>query len=665
MRGRSLLAVVGAACAVTLSACRSAESYREEADNVALDIVDQAQQAALGRSEPFTIERPAAALRERLLIDQNLAVTSLASFGVTALPGGERWPDANYLDKPDIGFYAGLADDGTASEPIVLGLIEALAVAAQNSRAFQDQKETVFSAALSLDLNRDAFRPTFGGGAEFSAIANLSGDEDVSGYEFQPDLSVSRQFQNGVNVTGLIGLNLVELFTQSESSSISLFGDAAVSVPLLRGSGEHIVREPLTQAERDTIYAIYNFERFKRTFVVNVATDYLSVLRDEDGVINAEQNYRSLILAARRLRRLADEGRISEVEVDQAVQDELSARNGWINAQRTFDRSLDNFRILIGLPTDANVALDRQELERLALAVTNTLGSTDPTASGTGADGEEGADAPIELVKPSQEDGGPYEVDEEFAVRLALSNRLDLRRELGEVIDARRDVVISADALRAELTLGASASQGERRTLQNATSDDSTSLRFDDGIYEGVLTIDLPFERTAERNDYRVSLINYERAVRSVQALEDQIKADVRDQLRLLLTNRESLAIQAAAVRLAERRVESTRLFLEIGRAQTRDLLDAQESLISAQNALTNALVNYRIAELEIQSDMGVLMVNEDALWTELGPTELQALAPEPAGPPMPGGEAFPGVRPGSTVDPVTEATQGLQASRS
>ncbi|MEM7755810.1 MAG: TolC family protein, partial [Planctomycetota bacterium] len=449
-------AAVVASGALWLVGCRSPESYRLEADNAALDIIDRAQEAGLGRSEPFTIERPAAALRERLLIDQRLAVTSPASFGVTALGADTRWPDAEYLDKPDIGFDAGLPLTGLATEAITLSLVESLAVAAQNSRDFQDEKESVFFSALNLDLERDAFRPQFFGGADATVLADLTGPEDVSGYTVNPDLSASRQFQNGVTATGLIGLDLVELFTQSESSSLGLFGDASISVPLLRGSGSHIVREPLTQAERSTIYAIYGFERFKRTFVVTIATAYLSVLQAEDGVINAEQNYRSLISAARRLRRLADEGRISEVEVDQAVQNELGARNGWISAQQSYQNALDSFRVLIGLPTDALVLLDRGELERLAETVAQTLGATDPEASETGVvDAPEltaGADAEIVLDPPTREGAGPYELEEELAVRIALANRLDLRQSVGEVLDAQRDVVIAADALRAEAT---------------------------------------------------------------------------------------------------------------------------------------------------------------------------------------------------------------------
>ncbi len=63
--------------------------------------------------------------------------------------------------------------------------------------------------------------------------------------------------------------------------------------------------------------------------------------------------------------------------------------------------------------------------------------------------------------------------------------------------------------------------------------------------------------------------------------------------------------------------MRSISLFMEAGRAETRDLLEAQDALLAAQNNLTSAGVNYRIAELEIQRDMGVITVTDTGLWKE------------------------------------------------
>ncbi|MDX1682180.1 MAG: hypothetical protein R3336_03575, partial [Phycisphaeraceae bacterium] len=87
--------------------------------------------------------------------------------------------------------------------------------------------------------------------------------------------------------------------------------------------------------------------------------------------------------------------------------------------------------------------------------------------------------------------------------------------------------------------------------------------------------------------------------------------------------------IQAKAAALAKRRVDSTSLLLELGRAEIRDLLESQEALIAAQNALTAALVGYRISELEMQRDLGVLEVNHQGLWREFDPASQTFNQPE------------------------------------
>ena len=610
-----------------LSGCNSARYYRQQADRASYKIAEQKQNEALGRTEPFTIERPADTLRRRLLLDQKLTHAGPASLGTGDLTPIEQWPDDDYLDS---------AAESRPPEPpwqtdrpLRVTLIDALQIAARNNREYQSEKELVFQAALDLDLERDFFRYSWTGVIDslFSSeqgrdiVVDDEGNTEkqaVEGWENTGSLELARRFKNGMTFTGLLGLDLVKLLTQDRTSSRGVYADATISIPLLRGSGRFVVTEPLTQAERDVVYAIYDFERFKRVFAVTTASDYLGVLQQLDQRKNAEENYRRLIGSTRRASRLADAGLLPEIQVDQARQDELRARNRWISAREAYERRIDTFKTWLGLPTDAAIELDPNELQRLAGGGRRLEPATGPAESRPQAPP---ADAPIELVQPRREDAGPLELEEGRAISLALDKRLDLRVAIGRVDDAQRGVAVAADGLRADLTLLGSASLGDRRTL--ASSDlRNAKLRFSEGRYSALLGVDLPLERTAERNVYRNRLIDLERAVRDVQELEDQIKLEIRSNLRSLLEARESLRIQAEAVRVAERRVASTDLFLQAGRAQVRDVLEAQEALISAQNALTSALVQYRVTELALQRDLGVLEVDENGLWQEFAPEE-------------------------------------------
>ena len=579
---------------------------------MAAKIIRQKQAEALGKTEPFSIERPSDILRWRLLDEQDLPRAGEASLGTSRLTPIAHWPEDDYPPA------SASPDSEIAIEPnkpLKLTLVDALQVGARNSFEYQSQKESVFQTALALDLRRNDFRNIFTAGTDSQLSVNTTGDETITTVNNSGDLSVTRTLKNGLTLSGAIFVDLVNLLTQGGASSLGLGGDVSVSMPLLRGAGKYIVAEPLTQAERDVVYAMWDFERFKRQFAVDIAQNYFDVLSQMDSVANARDNYRSSITSARWSRRRADAGRIPEIEVDQAVSSELRSRNNWISAQERLKRALDEFKASIGLPPDALVDLDPNDLEQLRTRSQSILEEMRSTAEREVSETAPPADAPVELLPASYEDAGPLEMDEMVAVELALDNRLDLRTAIGEVYDAQRQVVVRADALRAELTLGGSAGVFD--------DDDDGSLSFPGANYAALLSMDLPIERTAERNAYRNSLIALERATRNVQSLEDDIKLSIRNQLRTLLESRESVKIQAQSVVVAEKRVRSSTLFVEAGRRQIRDLLEAQDDLLAAQNSLTSAVVRYRIAELALQRDLGLLSVNEKGLWQEFSPEEI------------------------------------------
>jgi len=574
--------------------CRTPVEHRSEADKVAAEIITAKQKEALGETEPFSIERPSDILRRRLLEQQNLAVSSEASLGTDQLKPVEHWPDPDYKRPKSSGNSEDLPIE--PNKPVKLSLVQALQVGARNSLEYQSRKENVFRTALALDLTRHNFENIFNAGAD----SELSTDTTATNLDSSAAGGVSRTLKNGIDMSSSIAVNLMNLLTQGGASSLGLSADASVSIPLMRGSGEHIASEPLTQAERNVIYELWDFERYKRTFSVSVARGYFNVLRQMDGVSNSEDNYRSAVASSRWSRRRADAGRIREIEVDQAIQRELSARNNWISSKEQLKSTLDSFKNTIGLPTDAQIVLDPNDLVQLRSRASVILEGMRTESRQGISETAPPADAPIELIPASYEDAGPMEIDESLAVKLALENRLDLQEAIGTVYDAQRDVVVRADALRAGLTLGGTGFVSD--------TDDDGNLRFDRGQYAALLTLDLP------------ALLNLEQATRSVQSLEDQIKLSIRSELRTLLVSRESLKIQAQSVVVAEKRVLSSTIFLEAGRSQIRDLLESQDSLLAAQNSLTRAVVDYRIAELEMQRDLGLLKVNEQGLWREFSP---------------------------------------------
>jgi len=568
-----------------VAGCRSAAWHREKADKAAVRNIATAQAAAFGREEPIPVETTEEQLRRRLFRDQALP---------TRLTGGESGPDRV-----------------NTATVITLTPETALQVAARNSRDFQEAKETLYRAALDLDLEQATFRNTFAAMLSGTYNQDDSGTESVRSLQGSASQEVTRQFRNGVEMSGSIAVDLAKLLTQGSASSLGLLADAGISIPLLRGAGREIAAEPLRQAERNLLYAVYTFERFKRAFAVRIISNYISVLQASQQIRNAEQNYKSLITATRRARRLADAGRLPEFQYDQSVQNELRARSRWIQALDSLEGSMDRFTILLGLPPDARIDLDQETLRQLNAGILASVTTDADTASTLVPP----ADAPVELAVPSPTPADTLGMSDEQAIAAALENRLDLRIAEMEIDDARRRIRVAEDRLRAELTLFGRVQSGARRSASSANEDDAElgNLRS-----SALLTLNLPFNRTAERIAYRKSILTLAARERTAEAVEDQVKLDIRNAFRTLRLARENLRIQSEAVRLAERRVDSTDMLLQAGRAEIRDVLEAQEALINAQNALTDAVVSRRIAELEFQRDLDLLDVSAEGGIREL-----------------------------------------------
>lgn len=553
------------------SGCRSTDWHRKQADRQVNAWIEPLAAEHLQRETAALTSQAEMTLRQRLLLEQQL-------------PG----------KRIDIAVQPPLAT------PFQLTLTDALRLGASNSRDYRNRKEAVFRAALNLDVEADAFRSSWAGTLTGDYREDHSGEDVSRGMVGSAQLTGSRLLAMGASVTTRLAVDLAKLLTLDRDAAYGILADASITIPLLKGAGRRIIQEPVTQAEQAVIYAMYDFERYKRSFAVTVAAEYLGVLERGQQILNAEDNYRRLELSTARAKELAAAGRLPAVQVDQTRQDLLRARERLLSVRQEYQKQLDGFKRTLGLPVDANVSLDKQELERLAQTMPNENAS--PLLSPQ----EPGDHAPAWRGRSERE-----------LIQAALDNRLDLRKLAGRIADAERAVITAADALQSSLNLETGASYGERRDLGSA-GQGNARIRPEQGRYRAVLSLEAPWRRVRQRNRYREALLDLERAQRDYEEQEDVIKQQIRDQLRGLYQAEQSRLIQAHAATLAERRVESTEVFLQAGRAQIRDTLEAQEALVSARNALLAATVRFRIAEWSLQRDLDQLNISDEGLWSDL-----------------------------------------------
>jgi outer membrane protein TolC len=452
-------------------------------------------------------------------------------------------------------------------KPGALGLVRVLEVAAENSRDYQRRKEDLYLAALDLTLERFAFAAQRSG--QLSALLNGTGDEAQTA-SAGGGFAVRRLLGTGAALIGDVGLSLARNLSSGDGWDVASDMGITVTQPLLRGFGRRIVLEPLTQAERNVVYSARTFERFRRTFGVDVTQRYLRILQQALQLKNEEENLANLEQVSKRNEALSRAGRLSEVQLAQAQQDELRSQARVIDQRQRLQTALDNFKLFLGLPITAPLELDLTEVERL-------------------------------------DSGEGLQVNEQVATSFALDQRLDFLTLLDQVADAERKVPIAANRLLAGVDVTSSI---------NASSEPGKPFEYDsdDLNWNLGLDVNLPIDLISQRNAYRETLITLERAKRAEVELADSIRVALRDELRQATALLETLRIQANAVTLAERRIESTRLNQQAGRAETRDILEAQEALRQANNALISARVDYHLARLSLWRDMELLRVDENGV---------------------------------------------------
>ena len=175
---RTVVLVATLASALVLSevGCSLPRVYRQQADSVAYDIITKKQAESLGRTEPFTVEPPAETLRRRLLLDpsKNLPFAGKASLGTRELEPIKQWPEDGYLKESGDGEDM-LAASYATSQSLQLALVDALQIAAHESRDYQTRKEQVFQSALQLDLERNSFRRIWSGTQEEDFMFKIQG----------------------------------------------------------------------------------------------------------------------------------------------------------------------------------------------------------------------------------------------------------------------------------------------------------------------------------------------------------------------------------------------------------------------------------------------------------------------------------------------------------
>lgn len=574
-------------CFARLSSSTDTKVYRTVADR---------QRAALGFTSDMTIESPKVGAENfrrmyrfaprplgRALpkdFTRRAGTNDTSDFGDpnVAKPGiGEGDITGRETDTGEA--TAEEAEESDSKPGRVFDLRQTLSYAERHARDLQNAKEDLYLAALDLTLERHLWTPQFSTTVtsefeDFEADAELDqAQTSVAEIAVRQRLPLGGELAARV-VTSFVN-DLDERVTTGESGQLIL----EANIPLFRGAGR-VAYESRYVAERELIYAVRTYERFRRSFLVTVASNYFSVQQRRTAIANTEKSYKSRMEAWEKADFTERMGRSKTVFDASRAQSTLrDAEVALSRAREEYQTAMDRFKILLGMPVVEQLDVPDQSADKASQSL----------------------------------DGLLTEVSVEEAIETALTYRLDLLNDADRVDDARRGVVIAENRILPDLDFTANLLSNSNPDHLSTTTQNTFRTSWRAGL---AFRLD---DRRTEIRDYRSSQVALRRVQRSHEEFVDRVRADVRRAMRRIEQTADVRQIQEMNVTENERRLEAATVQYNLGKQTNQDVVDAETDLLAARNDYADAVAAFRIAILESRRDTGTLRVSADGSWVQPG----------------------------------------------
>lgn len=319
--------------------------------------------------------------------DQGVSPEEVSGLAESAAEGPGTGRDLIDILKPEAIVFdeARAAGLGEEIDPYIVDGRQILTLALQNSRAYQFRLEDLYLQALTVTLQRFNFTPQFSAGLSPGAPAfgGFTGPNPGNSYLYRTQETGSpasllsmgglagfgKLLSFGTSITGNFanqtvinfgGPNAVETTSQS-------FLPLNLVIPFLRGGGRAVTLEPLTQAERNLLYEVRDFARFRKEFFVSTLAGggagggagdpiigYLQILQQIQALENNTKNvaaYQRVLEVFQELSR----GAASTVRPLDLVNVEIDLQGQRLQLLQSsvqYRNQLDSFKQQLGLPPD-------------------------------------------------------------------------------------------------------------------------------------------------------------------------------------------------------------------------------------------------------------------------------------------------------------------------
>jgi outer membrane protein TolC len=433
---------------------------------------------------------------------------------------------------------------------VSLSLDDAMRLALKQNINLQSARDRVTSANIALESAKSEFRIKIR--PEVSGLLQEGGDLNQN-YA----LRVSKKLHIGSELSWQAKTWIDDSLENQYQTDLTI----AYTQSLLRGRGKLPTTEELVSAEQRTVSQYRSLFLAQQQLMVNVATAYYGILRDQ---MLVEVNERALERAKTLLQAAEAKlkvGMASKMDVFRAELQVLTGENGLVDARESLENTKRRFNLILG------------------------------------------ADLGTEFVLSTTLEYTPISIDQEQLVQQALENRLEILEAYEGLNDAERRMKIARQNLYPPLDLSVQYTlSGEGNAFEESL--DLKESRWGIGINS---SFNLDFAR--DRAAYQQAQLTYNGAIRSVQSVEQDVLLDVLQTVTSVKQAQARVYLQEQSVFQAEKQLELAELRYKKGLSDNLDVIDAEESFIKAKTSYYSAVVQHLIAKMRLKQVTGTLEV--------------------------------------------------------
>ena len=367
----------------------------------------------------------------------------------------------------------------------------------------------------------------------------------------------------------------------------------SVGQELLRGFDIDSNRVSVVLSRKDRDISVYEFERVVSKTLFDLERNYWGVVAAAHDRDLEKKAYDLALDLERRTGIKVEVGVLPRVALTQARSESAARKVRMINSENAYEASVDALKNLLAIPMEESVSL-------------------------------------LEIVDPMPTVYEP--VAELQAVVQAFEKRPEMRRAEREMEKASALKTFRSRQRLPRLTvegrleyLGLGSSENPDRLVFGGLG--SVSPRFTDSsnAYDSIVDRDFPswsvtgklsfpvFGRKAG-GAYAKARADYDRSVINYQKQKDAVRLDVRNAIREIASSQKRMEATMLSADLAREVLRNEEEKFKAGLSTTREILEAQRDLISAEANDIRAFVSHRIALADLERARGTMIESNSFL---------------------------------------------------